>query len=172
MKPLEDNITEEFLDQAIYRMDESSRMIKISLEQLTETDVWHRPNKASNSIGNLILHLCGNITQYAIASLGKTEDTREREKEFSINSGPTKAQLWAKLEGTVQQAQTVIKNVSIGELLRKREVQGFSLSGIGIIIHVVEHYSYHTGQIAFWTKLLKDRHLGFYDGMDLDVRNE
>ncbi|MEK6154130.1 DinB family protein [Flavobacteriaceae bacterium 3-367] len=172
MKPLEDNIAEEFVQQALYRMDESSRMIKISLERLTEADMWRRPNKASNSIGNLMLHLCGNITQYAIASLGGTEDTREREKEFSVASGQTKAQLWAKLEGTVQQAQEVIKKTSGEALLRKREVQGFSLSGIGIIIHVVEHYSYHTGQIAFWTKLLKEQDLGFYDGMDLDVKNE
>ncbi len=172
MRPLEDNIAEEFVQQALYRMDESSRMIKISLERLNEADMWRRPNKASNSIGNLMLHLCGNITQYAIASLGGTKDTRERGKEFSVDSGRTKAQLWAKLDSTVQQAQEVIKNTSREALLRKREVQGFSLSGIGIIIHVVEHYSYHTGQIAFWTKLLKEQDLGFYDGMDLDVKNE
>ena len=50
-------------------------------------------------------------------------------------------------------------------------VQGFQLSGIGIVVHVVEHYSYHTGQISFWTKQLKNKDLRFYAGLDLNVQN-
>jgi hypothetical protein len=72
----------------------------------------------------------------------------------------------------VEEAKSVIQNVSSNELLRKRQVQGFYHSGIGIIVHVTEHYSYHTGQIIFWTKLLKNRDLGFYAGIDLNVKNE
>jgi uncharacterized damage-inducible protein DinB len=67
---------------------------------------------------------------------------------------------------------TVIKNIKEDELLPPRSVQGFNYSAIGIIIHVVEHYSYHTGQIIFWTKLLKNRDMGFYAGVDLNRRNE
>ena len=64
-----------------------------------------------------------------------------------------------------------IRNLSEEDLLKVRSVQGFEHSGTGIIIHVVEHYSYHTGQIAFWTKLLKDKDLGFYAGHDLNKKN-
>ena len=56
--------------------------------------------------------------------------------------------------------------------MRSREVQGFTMSGIGVVIHVVEHLSYHTGQITYWTKLLKDRDLGFYQDIDLNIKNE
>jgi hypothetical protein len=97
---------------------------------------------------------------------------RERDKEFSADGGYSKSKLIEKLVGTVDDAKGIIQNVSPSELLRKRHVQGYYHSGIGIIIHVTEHYSYHTGQIIFWTKLLKNKDLGFYAGIDLNTRNE
>ncbi len=166
-------ITREFVEQITFRWDESTRMVSLSFDQLSDEDVWKKPNSNSNSIGNLILHLCGNITQYAIASLGRTIDQRNRDEEFLIDGGYSKKQLFEKLKSTVNKAKEVINNCSIEELLRKREVQGFVFSGIGIAIHVTEHYSYHTGQIAFWTKQLKGKKsLGFYDGIDLNVKNK
>ncbi|WP_411030826.1 DinB family protein [Spongiimicrobium sp. 3-5] len=169
---MEKDIAQEVISNAVFRMRESTRMVGISLEQLSEEDVWKRPNSASNSVGNLILHLCGNITQYAIASLGELKDTREREAEFAQTSGFSKEQLWAKLQDTVNKACSTMEAASLEQLLEKREVQGFNFSGIGVIMHVVEHYSYHTGQIAFWTKIVKDKDLGFYDGLDLTIKNK
>ena len=157
----------EFVENSIYRLDESTRMITKSFAELSEEDIWRKPNQSSNSIGNLILHLCGNIRQYAIASLGEQEDTRVRDAEFAAKDGFSKSELLAKLIETVETAKATILNATTEQLLRKRMVQSFNLSGIGVIIHVVEHYSYHTGQIAFWTKLLKDKDLGFYDGINL-----
>jgi len=77
-----------------------------------------------------------------------------------------------KLTDTLDEAKSIIQTISAEELLRKRKVQGYTHSGIGIVIHVTEHYSYHTGQIIFWTKLLKDKDLGFYASVDLNVKNE
>lgn len=139
---------------------------------MSEDEVWKRPNESSNSIGNLILHLCGNIRQYINSSLGGQEDTRERDKEFETQGGSTKTELFEKLSSTVDEAVQVIKSMDEDKLLKVRSVQGFSYSGVGNIIHSVEHYSYHTGQIAFWTKLLKDKDLGFYAEVDLNVKNE
>ncbi len=168
-----EEIAKEFKEQIIYRLDESTRMVSLSFDKLSEDDIWKRPNKNSNSIGNLILHLCGNITQYAISSLGGTEDKRKRDEEFSAKEGIRKSDLLNKLKDTVIKAKDSVEKVSVSELLRKREVQGFNMSGIGIAIHVTEHYSYHTGQIAFWTKQLKDKKsLGFYDGIDLNTKNQ
>lgn len=159
----------EFIENSLYRLDESTRMITKTFDVLTDAEMWQKPNASSNSIGNLILHLCGNITQYAISSLGEQTDHRERDAEFAAKGGLTKAELFNKLIATVNLAKLTIQNASTEQLLTKRQVQGFNFSGIGIIIHVVEHYSYHTGQIAFWAKLLKDEQLGFYDGLDLNA---
>lgn len=169
---MEEKLREEFVQNSLYRLDESTRMNTIALEQLSEEEIWKRPNDSLNSVGNLILHLCGNITQYVISSLGETEDARERDLEFSTESGYTKVELLQKLTETVAVAKRVINDASLAQLIRKREVQGFYFSGIGVVLHAVEHYSYHTGQIAFWTKQLRNTDLGFYDGMDLNVKNE
>ena len=165
------DFTREFIAQSIYRIDLSFERIEKSFLLLEEEDIWKRPNDASNSIGNLVLHLCGNITQYIISSLGGKPDNRVRDLEFSTKSGSTKEQMLAKLREVVKEAKEVISNIPEEELLRVRSVQGFDISGIAIVIHVVEHYSYHTGQIAFWTKLLKEKDLGFYAGIDLNKKN-
>lgn len=165
-------LREELLRNALFRLDESTRMVKKSMEELSEEEVWQRPNAALNSMGNLILHLCGNMTQYIISSLGEAEDTRERDKEFSTRGGMDKKALLQRLETTVETAKRVIFDAPVEQLIKVRSVQGFQFSGVGVILHAVEHYSYHTGQIAFWVKWLKNKDLGFYAGMDLKKRNE
>lgn len=168
----EKQLLEELIWNTGYRMDESLRMIKICLDQLSEKVIWEKPNESTNSIGNLILHLCGNITQYGIVSIQNLEDNRRRDEEFSATSGYTKAELIQKLSDTIAEAKRTFYEASLQELLRKRQVQGFNFSGVGNIIHVTEHLSYHTGQIALWTKLLNNRSLGFYDGVDLNIKNQ
>ena len=165
------SIAKEFREQCISRIEENTPRIDKCLAELTEDEVWARPNDASNSIGNMILHLCGNIRQYAISSLGGIPDVRQRDEEFAAKGGYTRQELLDKLSATVSEAIDTIRNADEESLLKVRSVQGFDLSGIGIIIHVTEHYSYHTGQIAFWTKLLKAKDLGFYANIDLNIKN-
>lgn len=167
----EEQLVEELVKNALYRMDESTRMIIMSLDELTDDEVWQKPNASLNSIANLILHLCGNISQYIISSLGETEDKRNRDGEFIAISGLTKIELLQKLDDTVNTAKRVIFDATIAQFLKMRQVQGFSFSGVGVVLHAVEHYSYHTGQIAFWVKQLKNKDLGFYEGMDLNTKN-
>lgn len=158
-------------ENARYRMLESVRMIEKSLIHVRDEDMWHKPNSKLNSMANLLLHLSGNIRQYVISSLGETADLREREKEFTKISDTGKQELLQAFKDTVQEALEVISICSEEELLRKREVQGFELDGLGIVLHVVEHLSYHTGQIAFWVKYSQEKDLGFYDGHDLNRLN-
>lgn len=162
----------EFISQCLYRIDENTKKLTSCFNELEEMETWKRPNENLNSVGNLVLHLCGNIRQYAIASLGQVEDIRERDKEFSATGGYSKSELLEKLLATVEEAKNIIQSTGAEELLRQRHVQGYFYSGIGIIIHITEHYSYHTGQIIFWTKLLKNKDLGFYAGINLNVKNE
>ena len=163
---------DEFINQSVYRINENTRRILMCLKEIDETEMWQRSNKNSNSLGNIILHLCGNITQYAISCLGETEDIRMRDKEFSAKDGFTKNELSQKLESTVDEAVRIIEGLNEERLLKTYSVQGFDLTGIGIIIHVTEHYSYHTGQIAFRIKQLNDKDLGFYSGVNLNVKNK
>ena len=165
-------IMNQFKENALYRIDESTRMIEKSIAEITERELWQKPNESLNSIGNLILHLCGNMTQYVISSLGNEPDTRNREEEFTAVGGYSKNELFQKLTATVHKVKNTIAAASMEELQKNRQVQGFTLSGVGIIIHVVEHYSYHTGQIAFWVKLMRNESLGFYDGFNLNMKNE
>ncbi len=160
----------EFRAQALFRLEESTRMCRRAIEVLPEAALWQRSNEASNSVGNLLLHLRGNIRQYIHAGLGGQPDVRERDAEFAARGGYTKAELWAALEQTVAEACDIIRHADEFNLLRVRRVQGFSLSGLGLVLHVVEHYSYHTGQIAFWVKQLQNVDLGFYADFDLNAK--
>lgn len=162
----------DFKCNALYRLDENTRMLEKSITQISEEELWQKPNESLNSIGNLVLHLCGNMTQYVISSLGNIPDTRNRALEFALENRFSSIVLLQKLYSTLDKVKSVIENTTAQELLRERKVQGFKLSGIGIILHVVEHYSYHTGQIAFWVKFLKNKDLKFYEGMDLNTKND
>ncbi|MEM6725145.1 MAG: DinB family protein, partial [Bacteroidota bacterium] len=148
-----------FRRQSIFRLNEKLEHLSICFEQLTAEDIWWRPNPASNSIGNLILHLCGNIRQYIISSLGHFPDTRDRDAEFAVVGGWSAEELFQEIAGTIQEASKVIDQASERELLRTRSVQGFDFDGLGIVIHVVEHLSYHTGQIAYITKMRQAKNL-------------
>ncbi len=162
----------EFIKESIYRINESTQRVLKCLNEIDEIELWKKPNEHSNSIGNIVLHLCGNISQYIISSLDQVEDIRERDKEFSANEAFKKSELLTKLQQTINEAITVMEGLVEAALVKLYFVQGFQLSGIGIIIHVTEHFSYHTGQIAFWVKLLKNTDLGFYQNINLNVKNK
>ena len=165
------NITQEFTEESIFRIEKNTTKIIKCLEELNEEQIWLRPNEVSNSIGNILLHLCGNITQYIISALGVQPDIRERDKEFSAKTGYNKDELQNKLTSTVEQAVIIIRNSDEYRLMKIYPVQGFNLSGIAIIVHVTEHFSHHTGQIIFWTKLLSGNDLAFYANTDLNKKN-
>lgn len=166
------NISSEFISQSVLHIEESLPRIQKCLGELTEEELWQRPNNSSNSIGNLVLHLCGNIRQYIISGLGKQTDNRNRDSEFSASGGYTKGELEKKITQTINNAVKVIKNLNENDLTEIISVQGYKPSGIAVIVHVTEHLSYHTGQITFWTKCLKDKDMGYYAGKDLNKKNQ
>ncbi|MEJ2162035.1 MAG: DinB family protein [Robiginitalea sp.] len=171
MTERQDPISLEFLEQSVVRMQDCSERIAKCLKMLDDEAFWYRPNEASNGIGQLLAHLSGNIRQYIHSGIGGAPDTRERQQEFQDPPQRDRTAVATEFFEVVDKAAQHIKGVSQIELLRSRTVQGFELTGLGIILHVVEHLSYHTGQIAYITKLLTDRDLGFYKGIDLNVKN-
>lgn len=139
------------------------------LDLLEEAEIWYRPNAHSNSVGNLVLHLCGNVRQWVIHGLGGKPDTRRRQAEFDEQGPLSAGQLHALLDQLEQDLAPVLTGITPSDLAYTRKVQGFDETGVGILMHVVEHFSYHVGQVVYFVKARKDLDLGFYRGQDLDA---
>lgn len=146
------------------------RIIKV-LSLLTIEEIWQKPNQNSNSIGNLVLHLCGNVTQWIGAGIGRVEDQRDRNYEFENKEFQSKEELIKMLKMLETITLPIIQNLSAKQLTESRNVQCYSETVLSIIIHVIEHFSYHTGQIAYAAKYLKNEDLGFYVGLNLNKKN-
>ena len=121
-----------------------------------------RPNAASKSIGNLILHLNGNVTQWLIASFNRRQDLRDRPAEFAAESGLTATELLDRLGATMSEAAQVLSRLTEADLLAPYEIQGYHVTGLEAVYQVVEHFGLHYGQIAYISKSLTGRDLGFY----------
>ena len=142
--------------------DESYTRIFKCIDSLNEEQLWYRPNKNSNSIGNLILHLHGNMRQWMLSTFINSKDDRKRSLEFEAESRITKEALKRLLLDLKVEVESTLDIIKEGDLEKEYQVQVYSESGLSIMVHVIEHFSYHTGQIAFITKLLADKDLDFY----------
>lgn len=131
------------------------------LETLTQDQIWWRPHRTSNSIGNLVLHLAGNVRQWIISGLGNQPDRRNRNGEFEELGPIPRHKLVRHLETTVTEACHVLMETSPHDLKREFQIQGFRVTGLSAMAHVTEHFAYHTGQIIYATKLLTGADLGF-----------
>lgn len=135
--------------------------IERCLKMLAEKSVWWRPNDASNSVGNLVLHLAGNVRQWIISGLGGKPDHRERDKEFAQRAPIPRPVLLARLQNTVSEAIRVLGRLTSRDLARMHSIQGFRVTGLQAVCHVMEHFAYHAGQIIFVAKLQHGQNLGF-----------
>ena len=168
MSDLAAQITKEFIFDVKRRLfDECLKRIGLCLDQLTDEQVWWRPNESSNSIGNLVLHLNGNVRQWILSGVAGQADVRKRQTEFDQRTSIHKEKIWAQLQQTMEEVRTVLDKLSPHELVDRKPVQVYEESVVAMIVHVTEHFSYHTGQIAWITKMLTDEDLGFYKGVDL-----
>jgi len=132
------------------------------LSYLSEEEVWTRPNEQTASIGNLILHLSGNVRQWICAGLGQKEDVRKRDTEFSTETGVSKAELMETIKRTIIDAQDVVEKLGVEDLAKIYKVQVYEESGLSIIVHVIEHFSYHIGQITYAVKSRKNIDTKYY----------
>jgi uncharacterized damage-inducible protein DinB len=130
---------------------------KLTLEQL-----WWRPNQSSNSIGNILLHLSGNVRQWMVASFNGDHDNRDRPAEFSRTEAADGTDPLAVLAKTMQEAEQALARLSEADLTNTYSIQGYTVSGLGAVYQVVEHFGLHYGQIIYITKMLTDADMGFY----------
>lgn len=137
--------------------------IQTCVDVLTDEDVWWRTHETDNSVGNLLLHLSGNMRQWIIVGIGGGEDERNRAMEFAERARLPKEELLRMFEATVREADDVLRHLDPGNLLDHRRIQKYDVTCLDAILHVVEHVAQHMGQIIYITKLRKGIDLKFYN---------
>ena len=150
----------EFLKFSCEKLTELNGRIETCVAKLTPEQIWMRGAENENAVGNLLLHLAGNVRQWIICGVGGAEDRRDRDSEFDARSGNDALD---RLRSTVAEAVALLSGLPHTSLEEKRTIQKhWDLTVLEAIYHVVEHFSMHTGQIIFATKLLTGTDLGFY----------
>ena len=153
-----------FLDEARRHLREDYLpKIERCLGRLTDEQVWWRASERSNSVGNLLLHLEGNLRQWVVSGAGGAPDARVREREFAERRLVPREELLGALRAAVEEADGALARLDPAWLLETRRVQGLDVTLLAAVFHAVEHFSMHTGQVILLTKLLADEDLAFYD---------
>ncbi len=152
-----------FLGRARYFLNVEYRtQIRLAVDALPGGDVWWRANDQSNSAGNLLLHLNGNVRQWILGGVGRQPTERHRSEEFAARTGPSAALLLTELDRTLDEVDRVLAGLTEEGLLEPRTIQGRETTVMGAIFHVVEHFGYHLGQIVLIAKLRAPGALNFY----------
>ena len=138
---------------AAHELDSALLRIKHCLDQLNDEQVWRRSQPSLNSIGNLILHLCGNLRQWVVAGLEGAPDERYRPAEFAERGSVPKEELVRSLEIVVEEAKRVLAGVDARQLAEVRRIQGFDVTGAAAIFDSVPHFRGHTQEIVHMTRL-------------------
>ena len=156
-------VESEFLTFSAGKLVEMLGRIEACVGKLTPEQVWARGTENQNAVGNLLLHLNGNVRQWVLHGVGGQPDRRDRDAEFAASGGRNAQELLAALRATVEEAVVVIRAVPHGRLLERVTPQRtFEDTVLGAIYHVVEHFAGHTFQIIFMTKLFTGEDMGFY----------
>ena len=153
-----------FLERSRYYLaQEYPAKIRLSVTPLDEASIWQRANDDSNSIGNLLLHLAGNIRQWIVSGIGGAPSVRDRAGEFAARGGHAKSELLDLLDASVRDADAVLSSLPASDLDRKVTIQGRDTTVFSAIYHVVEHFSTHTGQIIMLAKMYAPGVVHFYE---------
>lgn len=150
---------------------ESYDRIYKCLSLIDENDLWRSPGSTIPSIGNLILHLCGNARQWILSGIGNRVDNRNRNAEFIVQTNVKKGELVFLMENLRVNILQTLEEMDGRMLKAKMNIQGFEVTGFSMLIHVIEHFSYHTGQITTMTKMLTNKETGYYGDIDLNQLN-
>ena len=165
-------IEETFTSFSAGKLDQLSSRIQDCLRKLSYQQVWARSSDNENSIGNLVLHLCGNVRQWIGSGIGGQPDTRARDTEFSARGDIQPDELARRLASTVSGAIEIIRRLTPQRLAEETTIQNYTITVLEAVYHVVEHFAQHTGQILFATKLLTGQDLGYYKHLNKSAHAE
>ena len=161
------SIAASFLERSrYYLVTEYPAKIRAAVESLPVDRLWWRPNEQANSVGNLLLHLSGNLRQWIISGVGGVPDVRKRNMEFAARGGGSAIQMLDMLGTTLREADAVLRGLTPTELMERRSIQGRDTTVMEAVYHVVEHFGSHTGQIILVAKMFAPGALRFYEDGD------
>jgi len=149
--------------------------LRAAADTLPDGDLWWRPHEGVISLGNILLHLEGNVRQWWISGLGGRSDARDRASEFEAGDGPTAAELLDVLAETVRDGTDIVDRLGEAELVAPITIQGMETTTLDAVLHVVEHFSWHTGQAVWIAKARAGvaHGLAFYDDAAINAaRND
>ncbi len=155
-------VEEAFLNFSADKLEQLHGRIQDCLARLTPEQIWTRNSENENAVGNLVLHLSGNVRQWIGSGVAGLPDHRRRDAEFDARGGMAPAELSGLLEASVAEAVVIIREVPAARLIERILPQGHDVTVLEAIAHVVEHFSQHTGQIILLTKMLTGDDLGYY----------
>jgi uncharacterized damage-inducible protein DinB len=152
-----------FLDRSRrYLAHEYPTKIQRCLDVLPPEAIWRRDDPSENSVGNLLLHLSGNVRQWIVSGVGGAPDARQRSAEFDARDGSA-SELLERLLATLREADAVLASLDASSLGERRRIQGRDVNVLDAVYHVVEHFSMHTGQIILLTKRHAPGRVQFYE---------
>jgi uncharacterized damage-inducible protein DinB len=158
------DIARAFLDRSRqYLVREYPAKIQRCLDVLPSDALWRRDDPSENSIGNLLLHLSGNVRQWIVGGVGGAPDDRRRSAEFDAREGAGASELLAGLLDTLRAADDVLASLDDRSLADRRRIQGRDVNVLDAVYHVVEHFAMHTGQIILLTKRYAPGRIRFYE---------
>ena len=113
----------------------------------------------------MLLHLEGNVRQWILGGVAGDAAPRDRDAEFAATGGPAGDDLLRRLEETVVRAAGVVAALDAPALDRRLVIQGFEVTARDAVYHVVEHFSWHTGQATWIAKARAGNahRIAFYD---------
>jgi uncharacterized damage-inducible protein DinB len=156
------SVESEFLNFSADKLLQLMGRIETCVEMLTPEQLWMRNSANSNAVGNLLLHLNGNVRQWILHGVGGQADHRQRDSEFAARDGSGAEELLARLRATVSEAVALFRALPAARLLEHIRPQGYDGTVLAAIYHVVEHFAGHTFQIMLLTKQFTGEDLGFY----------
>jgi uncharacterized damage-inducible protein DinB len=159
-----DDLAREFVARSRFYLHEEYRTkIRRAVKAIPPEALWRRANDQSNSVGNLLVHLEGNVRQWIVSGIGGAPDTRDRAAEFGARSGPDADELLARLDTVLTQAERVIARLTPEDLVQRRTIQGRDVTIMAAVYTCVQHFSTHLGQIIMIAKEASPGAIRFYD---------
>ncbi|HEY4734996.1 MAG: DinB family protein [Gemmatimonadaceae bacterium] len=157
-------VAESFIARSRYWLTKEYPIkIRHCVEALPRAAVWARPNDGSNSVGNLLVHLTGNVTEWILGGVGGRPVQRYRAGEFAQRDGAEASKLLANLEVVLNEADGVLATLTEADLERSLVIQDRDTTVLAAVYHVVEHFAMHTGQIIYMTKIYAPGKIHFYE---------
>lgn len=156
------DLEQAFTEFSASKLEQLADRIVTCLGKLSYEQIWARGSENENAVGNLVLHLCGNLRQWIGTGVAGKPDVRVRDREFRARGDVQADELRERLEGTVADAVAIIRGLTATQLAELTTVQDYSVTKLEAVYHAVEHFAQHAGQIMFFTKMATSEDLGFY----------